>query len=53
MNLIIKNTDHIIISLGGMDSFDGGVGMLQALGAKFYDDENRELDATIKTIHTT
>ena len=28
-----------------MDSFDGGIGMLQALGAKFYDDENRELDA--------
>lgn len=45
LDALNKDTDHIIISLGGMDSFDGGVGMLQALGAKFYDAENRELDA--------
>ncbi len=27
-----------------MGSFDGGAGMLQALGAKFYDDEAQEID---------
>ncbi|BGE83095.1 glycerate kinase [Staphylococcus petrasii] len=42
----LKNgADNIVISLGGIDSFDGGVGMLQALGGKFYDDENNLLDA--------
>ncbi|WP_251519111.1 MULTISPECIES: glycerate kinase [Staphylococcus] len=39
-----KDAKHIVISLGGMDSFDAGAGMLQALGMKFYDDEAREVD---------
>lgn len=39
-----NNSEHIIISLGGIGSFDGGAGMLQALGAKFYDDEAQEVD---------
>lgn len=36
---------NIVISLGGIDSFDGGIGMMQALGAKFYNDEGELLDA--------
>lgn len=39
-----NDADHIVISLGGIASFDGGAGMLQALGAKFYDDEAQEVD---------
>jgi glycerate kinase len=39
-----NQSEHIIISLGGIDSFDGGAGMLQALGVKFYDDEAVEVD---------
>ena len=30
---------------GGIDSFDGGIGMMQALGAQFYNDEGELLDA--------
>ncbi|SUM31978.1 glycerate kinase [Staphylococcus gallinarum] len=41
-----NHAKHIIISLGGIDSFDGGAGMLQALGMKFYDDEANEVDVT-------
>ena len=37
---------HLVISLGGLDSFDGGAGMLQALGARFYDDEAQPIDVT-------
>lgn len=39
-----NKAEHIIMSLGGIGSFDGGAGMLQALGAKFYDDEAQEVD---------
>ncbi|WP_436860122.1 glycerate kinase [Staphylococcus caeli] len=39
-----NNADHIVISLGGIGSFDGGAGMLQALGVKFYDDEAQEVN---------
>lgn len=39
-----NDATHIVISLGGIGSFDGGAGMLQALGAKFYDDEAQEID---------
>ena len=39
-----NQAEHLVISLGGIDSFDGGAGMLQALGAKFYDDEGEEVD---------
>ncbi|WP_353418791.1 glycerate kinase [Staphylococcus warneri] len=41
-----NDAKHIIISLGGIGSFDGGAGMLQALGAKFYDDEANLVDVT-------
>ncbi len=36
-----NDAKHVVISLGGIDSFDAGAGMLQALGAQFYDDEGR------------
>jgi glycerate kinase len=34
---------HIIIGLGGSATNDGGVGMAQALGIKFLDNEGREI----------
>ena len=40
-----NGADNIVISLGGIDSFDGGIGMMQALGAQFYNDEGELLDA--------
>ena len=39
-----NDAKHVVISLGGIDSFDAGAGMLQALGAQFYDDEGRVVD---------
>ena len=39
-----NHTEHLVISLGGIGSFDGGAGMLQALGATFYDDEAQIVD---------
>ncbi len=36
-----NDAKHVVISLGGIDSFDAGAGMLQALGAQFYDDSER------------
>lgn len=45
LDALNNGADNIVISLGGIDSFDGGIGMLQALGAKFYDDEANVLDA--------
>lgn len=41
-----NDAKHIIISLGGIGSFDAGAGMLQALGAKFYDDEANIVDVS-------
>lgn len=35
--------EHIILGLGGSATNDGGAGLLQALGAKFYDRSNYEL----------
>ena len=40
-----NGADNIVISLGGIDSFDGGIGMMQALGVQFYNDEGELLDA--------
>ncbi|MBI5974051.1 glycerate kinase [Staphylococcus canis] len=39
-----KKVNHLVISVGGLDTSDGGAGMLQALGARFYDDEGQLLD---------
>lgn len=46
LDAIENGAEHLIISLGAIGSFDGGAGMLQALGAKFYDDEAQEIDVT-------
>ena len=35
--------EHIILGLGGSATNDGGAGLLQALGAKFYDRFDYEL----------
>ncbi|REB90392.1 glycerate kinase, partial [Staphylococcus pseudintermedius] len=41
-----KNGQHMIISVGAIDTCDVGSGMLQALGAQFYDDEGSNVDTT-------
>lgn len=41
-----KGAKHIVVSVGGVDTYDGGAGMLQALGAHFYDDEGVLVDVT-------
>ncbi|WP_412519577.1 glycerate kinase [Staphylococcus simulans] len=40
-----NDAKHLVISLGNIASFDGGAGMLQALGAKYYNDEGQPIDA--------
>ncbi|UJL47409.1 glycerate kinase [Virgibacillus sp. NKC19-16] len=40
---IEKGCRHFIIGLGGSATNDAGVGMLQALGYKFLDDQNQEV----------
>ncbi|WP_251841994.1 glycerate kinase, partial [Enterobacter hormaechei] len=40
-----NDAKHLVISLGNIASFDGGAGMLQALGAKYYNDEGETVDA--------
>ena len=39
-----NDAEHLVISLGNIASFDGGAGMLQALGARYYDDEGHIID---------
>lgn len=38
-----KGVEKIILGIGGSATVDGGVGMLQALGATFYNDRQQEL----------
>ncbi|MDD9339058.1 MAG: glycerate kinase [Providencia heimbachae] len=38
-----KGVQHIILGIGGSATVDGGVGMLQALGANFYDNQQKIL----------
>ena len=38
-----RGCNHILVGLGGSATTDGGAGMAAALGAKFLDDQNREL----------
>jgi glycerate 2-kinase len=42
---ILSGYRNIVISLGGSATNDGGVGMLQALGWRFYDEDGEELGA--------
>ena len=39
-----QGATHFAISVGGTQVFDGGAGMLQALGVRFYNDEGDQLD---------
>lgn len=41
---------NIIIGVGGSGTNDGGIGMLKALGARFYDREGRPLDHTVSSL---
>ncbi|KHE66659.1 glycerate kinase, partial [Halobacillus sp. BBL2006] len=34
---------HLVVSLGGSATTDGGTGLLQALGYRFFNDQNEEL----------
>lgn len=43
---IKENTNEMIISVGNVASYDGGLGMIQALGAKFYDAEGVLVDVS-------
>ena len=48
--LLLQATEHgcsrVIIGLGGSATNDGGMGLLQALGVRFYDVEGVELEAS-------
>lgn len=46
LDALSHGAQRFVISLGGIDSFDGGAGMLQALGVKFYDDEAQQVDVS-------
>lgn len=39
-----EDSEEMLISVGNVASYDGGLGMLQALGAKFYDAEGSLVD---------
>ncbi|MDF9824009.1 glycerate kinase [Breznakia sp. PF5-3] len=43
MDAYRRKVNKIIIALGGSSTNDGGMGMLQALGARFYDQNNMKL----------
>lgn len=45
INYIVKNhkVNKIVIGIGGSASSDGGCGMLEALGTKFYNQQNQEI----------
>lgn len=46
----LQGVKKIIIGLGGSATNDGGMGMLHALGARFYDKENKMLHANAKNL---
>lgn len=46
-----KGVSQIILGIGGSATVDGGVGMLQALGAVFYDDKQNVLGAGGKVLN--
>lgn len=43
INLLDENVDKIIVGIGGSATNDVGIGMLQALGGKFFDEKNEEI----------
>ena len=49
---IHKKCRNFIIGIGGSATNDGGIGMLSALGYKFYDNESNELAAIGSSLNT-
>ena len=45
-----KNIENLIVGIGGSATNDGGVGMLQALGVKFYDKSKNEIGLGAKEL---
>lgn len=43
LDALSRGAHNIVVGLGGSATTDGGVGLLRALGYRFYDGENREL----------
>lgn len=48
-----RNIKHIIITLGGSATTDGGLGLLQALGAKLFDQNHKVLPSTCNPLIKT
>ncbi|WP_323703054.1 glycerate kinase [Mammaliicoccus sp. Dog046] len=46
LEVLKENNQEILISVGNVASYDGGLGMLQALGAKFFDAEGALVDVS-------
>ncbi len=52
LHAIHKGAKHLILCLGGSATNDAGIGMLQALGVKFYDKNKTEINGIAKNIST-
>ena len=50
LHAIHKGAKHLILCLGGSATNDAGIGMLQALGVKFYDKNKTEINGIAKNI---
>ena len=50
MHAINSGCDNILLGLGGSACNDGGIGMLSAMGTRFYDSKHNELSAMIANI---
>lgn len=48
--LIKKGVKHLYVGLGGSATNDGGIGMLEGLGVKFYDEARRRLSGTVANL---
>lgn len=46
MDAIYRGCQHFFIGIGGSATNDAGIGMLQALGYRFYDDKQQEISNT-------
>jgi glycerate kinase len=50
LNALNRGVKSFILGLGGSATNDAGIGMLQALGVKFFDERKQEFFATTETI---
>ena len=50
LHAIHRGAKHLILCLGGSATNDAGIGMLQALGVKFYDKNKLEIKSDVKNI---